>query len=124
MGSELCIRDRSRAKLLLLLATEPTKLIAPSLLVLLVSIVMAPVLMVVPVTVTELPLPLLVVILPFKVTLVEPVTAMVFILPPFKVLRVTVLVEPPVELIVTSRALLDVIAPIVMAPPAEVTLKF
>ena len=114
----------SKTKLLLLLATEPTKLIAPSLLLLLVSMVMAPVLIVVPVTVTELPLALLVVMLPFKVTLVEPVTAMVFILPPLRVLKVTVLVEPPDEVIETSRALPDVMAPMVMAPPAEVTLKF
>ena len=114
----------SSAKLLLLLATDPTKLIAPSLLVLLVSMVIAPVLMVVPVTVTELPLLLLVVMLPFRVTLVEPVTAIVFILPPLKVLKVTVLVEPPDEVMVTSREPLAVIAPMLMAPPAEVTLKF
>ena len=115
----------SSAKLLLLLATDPTKLIAPSLLVLLVSMVIAPVLMVVPVTVTELPLLLLVVMLPFRVTLVEPVIAVVLILPLLPIApTLTVLAEPPDEVIVRSNEPVAVIAPIVMAPPAEVILKF
>ena len=80
-------------------------------------------LIVVPVIVTELPELLSVVMLPFKVTLVEPVMATVLMLP-LKVLKVTVFVEPPDEVIVTSRELAALIAPILMAPPAEVTLKF
>ena len=116
----------SRAKLLLLPETDPAKLIAPSLFVLFVSIVIAPVLIVLPVMVTELPLLSSAVILPFKVTLVEPVIAVVLMLPlPPIAPTTTVLDDPPDEVILRSNEPdIPIIAPIVIAPPAELTLKF
>ena len=116
----------SKLKLLLPPAIAPSNVIAPSLLVLLVSMVISPVLIVVPVTVTELPELLSVVMLPFKVTLVEPVMATVLMLPlPPMAPTATVLAEPPVEVMVTSRdPEAAVMVPILIAPPAELTLKF
>ena len=114
----------SKAKLLFPPAIAPSKVIAPSLSVLLVSMVMAPVLIVVPVIVTELPELLLVVMLPFRVTLVEPVIATVLMLPLIAP-TATVLAEPRDEVMLISRVPeAGLIVPILMAPPAEVILKF
>ena len=86
---------------------------------------MAPVLMVLPVTVTELPELLSVVMLAFRVTLVEPVmaTVLMLVLPPI-VPTATVLVEPPDEVMVISRdPEAALIVPILMAPPAELIVQ-
>ena len=115
----------SKAKLLLLLENAAI-LIAPSLSVLLVSIVMLAPFVVVPTNVTELPELLSVVMLPFRVVNVPEVIAMVLMLPlPPMAPTATVLAEPPDEVMVIScDPEAAVIVPILMAPPAEVTLKF
>ena len=114
----------SKAKLLLLLENAAI-LIAPSLL-LSVSIVMLAPFVVVPTNVTELSEFSSVVMLPFRVVNVPEVIAMVLMLPlPPMAPTATVLAEPPDEVMVIScDPEAAVIVPILMAPPAEVTLKF
>ena len=93
----------SKTKLLLLLENAAI-LIAPSLLVLLVSMLMLAPVVVVPTNVTELPELLSVVMLPFRVVNVPEVMATVLMLPlPPMAPTATVLAVPPDEVIVTSR---------------------
>ena len=80
---------------------------------------------VVPTNVTELPELLSVVMLPFRVVNVPEVIATVLMLPlPPMAPTATVLAEPPDEVMVTSREPeAAVMVPILIAPPAEVTLN-